>query len=162
MATDPPADLELTALTGEPRSLAAWVTTFHLGLVVLDPFTYESAWLLEEAGRILDGFSAADVRVAWLVTAGPDEAKQFLGPWAEKLLTFTDPERVAVKAMGLDALPAFVHIDMAGKIASSAEGWDPPIWKAAVNELALALSWSAPAIPGPHAPGPFAGAPAFG
>jgi hypothetical protein len=162
MATDALADLQLQALTGEPRTVAEWVTTFHLGVVALDPFTYESAWLIEEAGRILDGFTAADVRVGWLVTGTAEEARQFLGPWADKLLTFVDPERKAVAAMGLGSLPAFVHVDMAAQVAAKAEGWDPPQWKAAVVELAKVLSWSAPTIPGPQAPGPYAGTPATG
>jgi hypothetical protein len=162
MAPDALADLELAALTGEPRTVAALVTTFQLGLVVLDPYTYESAWLIDEAGRILDGFTPADVRVGWLVTGTADEARQFLGPWADKLLTFTDPERRAVAAMGLEALPAFVHIDAASNVAGKAEGWDPAAWKIAVDGLAKALSWSAPTIPGPNAPGPYPGAPARG
>src|SRR5262245_39035331 len=124
MATDPAPDLVLTPLTGEPRAVDDWVTLFPLAVVVLDPFTYESAWLLEEAGRILSSFTAADVRVGWLVTATAGEAREFLGPWADTLLTFVDPERVAVKALGLGTLPAFVLIDMSSKVAAVAEGWD--------------------------------------
>ncbi|NCY17386.1 MAG: hypothetical protein EBX39_11590, partial [Actinobacteria bacterium] len=33
----------------------------------LDPFTLESSWILETAGRILTAFHGADCRVAWLV-----------------------------------------------------------------------------------------------
>lgn len=161
MATDPPADLVLAPLKGEPRTLAEWVTTFHLAVVVLDPFTYESAWLLEEAGRILSCYSAADVRVAWVVTGTPAEAREFLGPWADRLLTFTDPDRAAVRALGLSELPAFVHIDMGCRIAAVAEGWRTAEWRAALSELSRTLSWSQPAIPGPDAPGPFPGAPAL-
>lgn len=161
MATDPPADLTLVPLQGEPHTVAEWVTTFHLALVVLDPFTYESAWLLEEAGRILDTYTAADVRVGWLVAGSADEARQFLGPWAEQLLTFIDPEREAVKALGLEQLPAFVHIDMACQVASSAEGWQPAEWREALAELSRTLSWTQPALPGPGAPGPFTGTPAL-
>src|SRR5437016_843696 len=40
MATDPPPDLVLTPLNGEPRSVDDWVTLFPLALVVLDPYTY--------------------------------------------------------------------------------------------------------------------------
>ena len=29
----------------------------------------------------------------WVVTASAEEAKQFLGPWADELLTFADPDR---------------------------------------------------------------------
>jgi hypothetical protein len=119
MATDPPADLLLTPIKGDARTVAQWVTTFHLALIVVDPFTYESAWLLDEGGRILSTFSAADVRVGWLVTGTADEARQFLGPWARELLTFVDPEREAVKALGLETLPAWVHDDIAGPDADA-------------------------------------------
>jgi len=161
MATDPPANLSLAPLRGEPRSVAEWVTTFHLAVVVLDPFTYESAWLLEEASRILDTYTAADVRVGWIVTSSAAEAKQFLGPWADRFLTFTDPDREIVKALGLGQLPAFVHIDMGCHVASVAEGWHPEQWREALAELSRTLSWSQPAVPGPKAPGPFPGSPAL-
>ncbi len=161
MATDPPPDLVLTPLTGEPRRVDDWVTLFPLALVALDPYTYESAWLLEEAGRILTSFTAADVRVGWLVTASKDEARSFLGPWADTLLTFADPDRAAIKGLGLSTLPAFVVIDMAGKVPTVAEGWDPVQWRAAVGHLAAILEWSKPAIPGTGAPGPYPGTPAL-
>ena len=161
MATDPPGDLLLSPLQGEPRTVAQWVTTFHLAVVVVDPFTYESAWLLEEAGRVLTTFTAADVRVGWLVTGTADEARQFLGPWAEDLLTFADPDREAVKALGLQSLPAWVHIDMLGHVAEAVEGWQPVEWRPALHALANILSWIAPVVPGPKAPGPFPGSPAL-
>src|SRR5437763_345164 len=134
MATDPPPDLILAALTSEPKTVEAWVTLFPLVIVVLDPFTYESAWILDEAGRILQLFTAADVRVGFVVTGTPAETKQFLGPWADELLAFPDPERTAVKALGLESLPALVHIDMAARVAGAAEGWDPPAWRAVLND----------------------------
>src|SRR5437764_3807518 len=115
MPTSPPPDLELAPLTGEPRTIGAWVTLFNLAVVVVDPYTYESAWLLDEAGRILSDYTAADVRVGWVVTATAAEAKQFMGPWADGLLTFADPDRQFVKAIGLQSLPAFVPITMAGQ-----------------------------------------------
>lgn len=161
MATDPPPDLELTPLTGEPRRVDDWVTLFPLALVVLDPYTLESAWLLDEAGRILTTFTAADVRVGWLVTTSKDGAREFLGPWAAQLLTFVDPDRDAVKALGLETLPAFVVIDMASKVPAVAEGWNPTAWRTAVGQLADILDWTRPAIPGPRAPGPYPGSPAL-
>jgi hypothetical protein len=162
MATDPPPDLVLTPLNGEPRGIDDWVTLFPLALVVLDPFTYESAWLLKEAGRILTAFTAADVRVGWLATSTADEAREFLGPWAQELLTFVDPEREAVKALGLDTLPAFIVVNMANKVEAVAEGWDPPAWRKAVGQLATILEWSKPSIPGSGAPRPYPGTPALG
>jgi hypothetical protein len=162
MATDPAPDLALTPLTGESRRVDDWVTLFPLAVVVLDPYTYESAWILEEAGRILSSYTAADVRVGWIVTATPAEAREFLGPWGEKLLTFTDPDREVVKSLGLSALPAFVVIDMSCKVASAAEGWAPAEWRAAAAHLSDILDWSKPSIPGPGAPGPYPGSPALG
>jgi hypothetical protein len=161
MATDPPADLLLDPLRGEPRTVAEWLTNFHLCLVVLDPFTNESAWILETAGRILTTYAAADVRVGWLVTATDDEARQFLGPWAQQLLTFADPERIAVKALGLTELPAVLHLNMSGAIETAAEGWDPAAWRAVLENLSRILSWSRPVLPVPGDPPAFAGTPAL-
>jgi len=162
MATDPPPDLQLDPINGEPRTVAAWVTTFHLALVIVDPFTYESAWLLEEAGRILTEYTAADVRVGWVVAGTDEQARDFLGPWAERLLTFADPDRAFVKALDLQTLPAFVHINMGGKVEAAAEGWVPEDWRKVADRLSTVLSWSKPLIPGPGAPTPYGGSPALG
>ncbi|MET0802509.1 MAG: hypothetical protein ABW009_01320, partial [Acidimicrobiales bacterium] len=129
MTTQAPPDLELAPLAGEARPLSEWVTNFHLVLVVLDPYTNESAWLLETAGRILENFDGADCRVAWLVTADDDDAKAFLGPWADRILTFVDPDRKAVKALELDEVPALVHIGGNLALIGKAEGWDPVEWR---------------------------------
>ncbi len=111
--------------TASPARIAEWVTTFQLAAVVLDPFTNESAWILETAGRILTHFREADCRVAFIVTGTADEARQFLGPWADKVLTFADPDRATVKGFGLNELPAFVQVRGDLHLAASAEGWDP-------------------------------------
>jgi hypothetical protein len=160
--TDPPGDLALTPLNGEPRPLSGWLLTFHLAVVVLDPFTRESAWLLETAGRILDSFSEADCRVAFIVTSTSDEARQFLGPWTERLLVFVDPDRAVVKGLGLNELPAFVHLRQDGHIVGAAEGWDPDEWRAVADALAEMMSWSSPLIPASNDPLPYAGSAALG
>ncbi len=162
MATDPPADLTLTPINGEARTIDEWLTTFSLAIVVLDPFTNESAWLLETAGRILLHFTGADCRVAFLVTGSADEARQFLGPWADKVLTFADPDRRAVKGMGLNEVPAFVHVRGDRALVGVAEGWDPIEWRDVAQRLATDMSWSAPLIPAPGDPSPYAGSAAAG
>lgn len=162
MATNPPGDLQLAPLDGEPRTLAQWLTTFHLAAVILDPFTYESAWLLETSGRILENFGGANCRVTFVVTASPDEAREFLGPWTDRILTFTDPNREFVKGLGLDELPAFVHLRQDGGVAGAAEGWDPVDWRDVATGLAKDMSWSRPLIPGTGDPKPYAGSPALG
>lgn len=162
MATDPPADLTLTPINGDPQTIADWLTTFQLATVVLDPFTNESSWLLETAGRILLHFTESDCRVAFIVTGTADEARQFLGPWADRLLTFADPERAAVKALGLNELPAFLQFRGDRTIAASAEGWDPEEWRAVAASLAKSMSWSVPLIPSVGDPSPYAGSAATG
>src|SRR5437763_11037617 len=101
VATPPPADLTLTPLNGPRRTVAQLLTTFHLCFVALDPFTNESAWILPTAARILTVFEEADVRVAWIVAGTARECRLFLGPWSREILTFSDPDRVAIKAFGL-------------------------------------------------------------
>jgi hypothetical protein len=162
VATDPPADLTLAPINGEARSIEEWVTTFQLAAVVLDPFTNQSAWLLETAGRILTHFRGADCRVCFIVTSTADEARQFLGPWADKVLTFADPDRAAVKALGLNELPAFVQIRSDLHVAAAAEGWDPLEWREVAEALAKNMSWSAPLIPAAGDPSPYAGSGALG
>jgi hypothetical protein len=162
VATDPPADLTLAPITGEARSVNEWLTTFQLAVVVLDPFTNESSWLLETAGRVLTHFRGADCRVAFLVTGTADEAREFLGPWADKVLTFADADRAAVKALGLNELPAFLQIRGDRHVVAAAEGWDPPEWRAVANALAKNMSWSAPLIPADGDPSPYAGSAALG
>jgi hypothetical protein len=161
MATDPPASLTLTPLAGEPRSLADWVTQFHLVLVVVDPYTYESAWLIETAGRILRQYSAADCRVGWVVAGTAAEAREFLGPWSDSLLTFTDPDRELVRACAIEALPALVHFNIAAQLEGIAEGWDPDAWRKVTERLSQLMRWSHPLIPGPGDPAPYEGAPAL-
>jgi hypothetical protein len=159
---DPSPDLVLTPIKGKARTVEQMLTTFHLLFVVIDPFTHQSAWILPTAGRILQSFEQADARIAWLVTATPDECRQFLGPWANDLMTFADPDRVAVKELGLERLPALVHLGMEGKVAAAAEGWHPAEWKALTDHLAKVLSWQGPNFPTAKDPGPFEGSPALG
>jgi hypothetical protein len=162
VATTPAPTVTLAPLEGEARPLEDWVTTFHLVLVVLDPFTHESSWIIDTAGRVLESFTGADCRVGWLVTGSPEQARSFLGPWAEELFTFVDPNREVVASLGLQQLPAIVHLDHALHVVGSAEGWNPAEWRAVIARLAREMSWTHPAIPAPGDPTPYAGAPALG
>jgi hypothetical protein len=154
--------LSLAPVGGEARPIEDWVTTFHLVVVAVDPFTHESGWLLDTAGRILEAFIGADCRVAWLVAGTDDQARQFLGPWGERLLAFADPDRAIIEALGLERLPAVVHLDHELRIVGSAEGWNPAEWRRVADGLAAVMSWTRPAIPGPKDPTPYQGTPALG
>lgn len=162
MPIDVPPDTPLKRLGGDSRPLEEWTTTFHLALVVLDPYTYESAWLLDTAGRILRNFAEADCRTAFVLTCDDDDASAFLGPWGREFLVFTDPDRLTVKNLGLERLPAFVHINQANQIEAKAEGWHPDEWRAVAENLAERMSWRRPTIPEAGDPAPYAGTPALG
>jgi len=154
-------DLTLTPLTGDAKTLHQWLTTFHLASVVLDPFTNESAWILKTAARILRQFSGAAVRINFIVTCDASDAREFLGPYADEFLVFCDPDRVAVKALGLSELPAFVLIKSDGSVPVAAQGWTSADWKEVAAAVATLTSWSRPTIPGPGDPGSFRGTPAL-
>lgn len=161
VASAPDPTVELNPIQGDARPAEDWVTTFHLAMVVLDPFTYESSWIIETAGRILTNYTGADVRPAWLVTGTPEQAQQFLGPWAEKHLTFCDPEREMVKSLGLERLPAFVHLNQLLELEGVAEGWDPAEWNGVTTNLSELMTWSRPTIPANGDPTPFTGSDAI-
>jgi hypothetical protein len=162
VATAPDTTIELVLSSGESRPLRDWLTMFPLVLAVVDPYTHESAWILESVRRIFAVFRGADCRVAWLVTADADSAKQFLGPLGDEFLTYVDPDRVIVKATGLSVLPALVALRQDGSVLGAAEGWDPHAWRAVTDELSKLTSWSRPVLPVKGDPVAYPGTPALG
>jgi hypothetical protein len=139
-----------------------WLTTFHLASVVLDPYTNESSWLLRSATRILEQFRSSHARINFIVTAGADDTRQFLGPLADDFLVFCDADRSAVKAMALTTLPAFVFVRVDGAVAASAQGWNPHEWAGVAETIADVTSWTSLDIPAASDPGAFRGSPALG
>jgi hypothetical protein len=158
---NPSLDLTLTPIGREGRTLREWLTTFHMASVVLDPFTNESSWILETAVRVMRQFSGAAARVNFIMTCDVDEARAFLGPYADEFLVFCDPERHVVRALGLSELPAFVLIQSNGTIPAAAQGWTPAEWKAVATQVATLTAWSKPMLPAPGDPGSFRGTPAL-
>lgn len=152
-------EMILDSIRGKGFPVRDWLTSYPLILVALDPFTNESAWILETAGKLLEHFQPSDVRTAFLVAGDDDECREFLGPWAENFLTFADPDRKAIGELGLQNLPglAIIRPNMEMFVA---DGWDPAAWNALVTPLAEILSWSKPLIPAPGDPAPFVGTPA--
>jgi hypothetical protein len=157
VATDPSLEMTLTPIRGEGRTIEQWLTTFHLVSVVIDPYTNESAWILDTAARIMRSFTGAAVRVNWVVAGTEEDAKAFLGPLATEFLTFADPERAYVKALGLERLPAFVFLRVDGKVVASAEGWNALEWRQVADAVADTTSWTAAVIPAPGDPQAYAG-----
>lgn len=148
-------------LVGDGRPLREWLTTFHLASVVIDPYTNESAWILDTAARILRQFAGASIRVNFVVTAGADQARDFLGQLAKEFLVFTDPDRTIVKQLELAELPAFVFIRMDGTVPSAAQGWNPSDWHVVADTIAKTVSWKMPLIPESGDPVSFRGSSAL-
>ncbi|MFT3853819.1 MAG: hypothetical protein QM733_13920 [Ilumatobacteraceae bacterium] len=162
MATAPPLDIELVTLAGEAYTVEQRLTTFHMASVILDPYTNESSWILKPAARILAGLRGSDVRVNFVVTCGPADAKRFLGPLAEEFLVFCDPSRAFVRGLGLATLPAFVFLRVDGTVPAAAEGWNPTEWHQVAETIAETTAWSVPSLVAPGDPSPFHGTPALG
>lgn len=162
VTTDVRADVELSPLTGDPRTISEWTTSFHLALIVLDPYTLESSWILDTAVRLFRQYTEADVRVAFVVTATADESRTYMGPLANEFLVFADPERKVVAALGLETLPAFVHLNQHHQVEIKAEGWTPAQWRAVAANLSARMDWTIPLIPDAKDPSPFRGTPALG
>ncbi len=159
MAANPPPDLVLTPITGRARTVREWLTTFHLLFVAVDPGSVRSRWIVPTAARVLSEYEQADCRVAWMVTGDAGDARRLLGRWASEIMTFVDPELNAVRAFGLQTLPAIVHLGMDLDVVNAVEGWDPEGWRILTNELSRRMSWSRPHIPVPGDPGPVTGDP---
>ena len=154
------ASLDLAALDAQPRPLDDWLTTFPLAPVILDPYTAESAWILDTARRILLNYRGAGCRICWVVACGAEDARRFLGPYADEMLTFADPDRRAAAAFGIDKLPAFCLIRQDGSVAAQAQGWDPDEWRTVAESISDLTRWSRPVIPDQGDPAPYAGTPA--
>jgi hypothetical protein len=152
----------LTALTGKGYKLSAYLVQYQLLVVVIDPFTNEGAWILKTAARVLETFDQADCRVGFVVAGGDaDDAREFLGPYATRILTFPDPNRTIVKAFGLERTPALVHIGNDGEVVNAAQGWKYDEWQAVTDVVASMNHWTGPILPAPSDPGSFDGAPAL-
>ncbi len=153
-------DVDLTPIGSQARPFEEWLTTFPIAAVVLDPYTYESSWILDTARRILITYKGAGCRTCWIIGCGAEDARRFLGPYADELLTFVDPERQAIAALGLEQLPAFVLVLQDGSVTASAEGWNPSKWREVASSISDLTSWNRPVIGDAGDPGPFPGTPA--
>ncbi len=156
-----PAELVLDSLRGEGYALRDWLTSYPMLLVAIDPYTHESSWILETAGRLLDHYAPADVRVGWVATTSEEGCRQFLGEWADRYLVFPDPDRDVVSAFGVERMPALVYVRGDGW-TEVVDGWEPTDWRNLAVQLSKQLQWTRPIIPRPGDPTPYRGTPVGG
>lgn len=159
VASDPDPTLELTSLRGVTRTLDDWSTMFHLCLVILPDRPEASRWV-PVARRIFRTFGDADCRTAFCVTGPRAIAERILGDATSDSLVFVDPGRALVKSLGLERLPAFVHLRQDTSLVVAAEGWDPREWQRVAREVGKVLAWTVPEVAGAGDPAPTPGWPA--
>ncbi len=142
---------------GRERTLDDLTTLFDLCLVVLDarrPSSYEPLLpVLERIDAVLRG---ADCTVGvLLVGADETDVDAALGPLAQQVAVFVDPDGRTAEALGLAGTPALLWVTTAPDIGDVVEGWEPQEWRAVLDRLARKLAWSRPLRPQPGDPRPF-------
>ena len=70
--------------------------------------------------------------------------------------------RTVVRVLGVERLPAMVHVRTDLTVGGSVQGWHSREWRDLCNRLADVMGWKAPQIPVAGDPAPFAGSPALG
>jgi len=120
---------------------------FQLCLVVL-PARPEAMAYLPVARRIFATFGDSDCNCAFVVAGEPEVARRMLGAVEHEELVFADPDGALVGSLGLERLPALVHLRQDTTVGASAEGWNPTEWQRAVRELAKLMAWTVPEIAG--------------
>ena len=153
MAKNPNPTTALSTSAGVTRSIDDWTTMFHLCLVVL-PDRPEAAKWLPVARRIFGVLGDSDCRTAYVIPSTAAIAARILGDEADQAMVFVDPDRAFVTSLGLEHLPAFVHIRQDTSIGAVAEGWNPEEWQRVAREIAKAMAWSVPDVAPPGAPVP--------
>lgn len=159
MAKNPDPTLPLSNLAGTTRTLDDWTTMFHLVMVVL-PDRLEGAQWVPVAERIFATFGDSDAKVAFLVPGPAPMANRLLERGSGKYSVYLDPDRALIASLGLERLPAFVHLRQDATLANVAEGWDPKEWQSVARAVGRALSWTHPEVARPGDPAPTPGWPA--
>ncbi|MGH8985237.1 MAG: hypothetical protein ACRDY6_15340 [Acidimicrobiia bacterium] len=158
MPSNPDPSLKLTSSKGTSRTLDDWSTIFHLCLVILPARPEARAWV-PVARRIFRTFGDADCHTAYCV-AGPEEiARRIVGEAENEAIVFVDPDGALVRSLGLEHLPAFVHLRQDTTLVAATEGWDPREWQRVAREVGKALAWTVPEVAGPGDPAPTPGWP---
>ena len=112
------------------------------------------------AERIFATFGDSDAKVAFLVPGPAPMAERLLEQGSGKYSVFLDPDRAVIASLGLERLPALVHLRQDTALANVAEGWDPKEWQRVVRAIGKAMAWTYPEISRPGDPPPTPGWPA--
>ena len=78
---------------------------------------------------------------------------------AEQWLVFLDPDKALVSSLGLERLPAFVHLRQDTSLVAAAQGWSPTEWQKVADDVAKHQHWTSPVVTGKGDPPPGPGWP---
>jgi hypothetical protein len=156
VAQNPNPQVAITSLSGTTRTLDDWATVFNLALVIL-PDRPEGTRFVPVIDRIFATFGDSDVRTIVCVPSTPGVARRILGDAADRWLVWCDPDGALVDSLGLERLPAFVHLRQDTTLVSAAQGWSPTEWQRVANEIAKHEHWTSPTVAGRGDPAPTPG-----
>jgi len=158
MAQNPNPQLSITSYKGVTRTLDDWATVFNLAIIVL-PDRPEGATFVPVIDRIFRTFGDSDVRTIVCVPTTPAITARILGDDVTRWLVWCDPDRTFVEGLGLERLPAFVHLRQDTTLVAAAQGWSPTEWQRVADEIAKHEHWTSPVVSGPGNPAPTPGWP---
>jgi hypothetical protein len=158
VASNPDPTLKLSTSRGVTRTVDDWTTMFHLCLVLLPGRPEGAAWI-PVAQRIFATFGDADCRCAFVVNGNEEVARRLLGDVEARVMTFVDPDSAFVGSLGLERLPAFVHLRQDTTVVAAAQGWQPREWQLVARQVGEAMAWTVPEVAGPGDPRPSLGWP---
>jgi hypothetical protein len=147
VATNPDPSLPVTSIKGVTRTLDDWTTVFHLAVVLL-PGRPEAREWVPVIERIYRTLGDSDVRTSICVAANQAITRRILGEEADRRLVFCDPDARLAKSLGLERLPAFVHLRQDTTLVDATEGWSTGEWQRVADEIAAKVHWTSPVLAG--------------
>ena len=158
MAQNPNPQLQITSYKGVTRTLDDWATVFNLAIIVV-PDRPEGSQFVPVIERIFATFGESDARTIVCVPTTAAIAKRILGEAVDQYLVWCDADRAFVESLGLDRLPAFVHLRQDTTLVTAAQGWSPTEWQRVADQIAKHAHWTSPVVAGRGDPAPTPGWP---
>jgi hypothetical protein len=158
VAQNPNPQLQITSYKGVTRTLDDWATVFNLAIIVV-PDRPEGSQFVPVIERIFATFGESDARTIVCVPTTAAIAKRILGDAVDQWLVWCDADRAFVESLGLDRLPAFVHLRQDTTLVTAAQGWSPTEWQRVADQIAKHEHWTSPVVTGRGDPAPTPGWP---
>ncbi len=151
MAHNPDPNLSIASIKGTARTLDDWTTVFNVAAILLPPRPGASAFcpVIE---RIFATLSDADVRTTIWIPGPESMARKILGDLADRYLVWCDPTSSFAKSLGIESLPAFVHLRQDTTLVAASQGFSATEWQKVADGIAKHTHWIAPIVAGKRNP----------